>query len=158
MSKYLYMLEYIPEIRKKDDDEVNVKILGIFPSKKQVHEAIRTYKGLPGFREKCKVASGYDDFVEGFFISHMPVGISYWEGGFFTTSDYSYSSEQEEGEEVTLNLPYWFKDAPQELGETSEEFAERIMQQKYDNSDYPRGPESEFYQIKQLKEMQKSLL
>lgn len=163
--KYLYDLQHIHEIRKEDDEETNVKRLGIFSSKKQVNEAIKKYKQLSGFKEKVKVASEYDDFVEGFFFSRMPVGISYWDGGFTTvseiTSDYGtviYEEKEEEVIEVTLSLPTWFKDVQQEAGETSEEFTERIMRQKYHTSDYPRGPESEFYQIKQLKEMQQSLL
>ncbi len=162
--KSLYKLYHYHEIL--EDGEVhNIKALGIFSSKKQVYEAIKAYKELPGFREKCKVAIGYDDFVEGFFISHMPIGISYWDGGFVTVAEIMsgdgtiiYEEPKEKFLEVTLSLPSWFKDEEQELDGTSEEFAERIMGPQYHTDDHPRGPQSEFFQIKKFKEMQQNLL
>ncbi|OJW72266.1 MAG: hypothetical protein BGO68_06005 [Candidatus Amoebophilus sp. 36-38] len=151
--KYLYDLQHIDEIRIEDEEEINVKRLGIFTSKKQINEAIKVYTLLLGFKDKCKVAGGYDDLIEGFFISRMPIGVSEWEGGFFTYSGYI-NEQEDEDIEMTLNLPSWFsKDTQDQPGENSIDFAERIMQQKYHTSDYPRGPQSEFYQIKKFKEL-----
>ena len=145
--KYLYSLQHIHEIRKEDEEEINVKRLGVFFSKEQVKKAIKAYKQLPGFKEKKAVFSGDDDFTEGFCIGNMVIGISYWEGG-FTPSDYS-----EEQQEVTINLPFWFKDTPEQVGESSTDFAERVMYERYNTTDYPRDPQSEFYQIKKFKEL-----
>jgi hypothetical protein len=158
---YAYHLQHIHEVREEDEEEMNVKSLGFFSSNKQARSAIKTYKLLSGFRDKGRIASDYDDVMEGFFISSVPIGISYWDGGFISTSEEMLSGDTfingegntNEVAEVTLNLPFWFKDTSKGIDEDTEGYATRIMKQKYQTDEFPRGPESEFYQIKWFKEL-----
>lgn len=153
--KTLYQLYHYYKILE-DEEVINSKALGIFTSKEQVYNAIRIYQNLPGFRDQQEVFDG-DEYGEGFFISPMPVGISYWDGGFFTYSGDTNENEQENQEEedieIILNLPPWFKNIQAQPSEINNDFAERVMQQKYNTTDYPRDPQSEFYQIKKYIEL-----
>lgn len=149
--KYLYELQHIDEIRKSDEEELNVKRLGIYASKKEANEAIEIYKKLPGFSEKMEVFDAEDDYTEGFCISTIVIGTTYWEGGFTPSQHISIEKETE----IKLNLPAWFSiDTEPNPNESSMAFAQRIMQQKYHTVDYPTDPQSEFEQIKKFKELQ----
>lgn len=157
--KYLYSLEYIPEIRAKDEEAVNVKILGIFTSRRKVREAIERYKKLPGFIDKGTTFD--DEYGEGFYISYVPLSISYWNGGYTTMQDFTenygistvYDEDNTDSLEQTIHLPYWFKGEKLRAVANSSEFVESIMQEKYHTPAYPKDHHSEVYQIKKFIEM-----
>ena len=140
--KYLHSLEHIPEIREKDGEAINVKILGIFTSQEKVREAIERYKKLPGFIDKGTIFD--DEYGEGFYISDIPLGISYWNGGYTTMEDSAEHYEQ------SIDLPYWFKGEKLRAVANSSASVESVMQEKYHTSDYPKDPQSEVYQIKKI--------
>ena len=154
----LYSLLHISEILE-DDEEQNVKLLGCFTSKKEAYKAIKRYKDLPGFSEKQAVFYGYD-YGEGFFIDRLIPGISYWDGGYTTMEDFAASygitiipdeNTAEKHSELFIDVPYCMQGKTLHLTASSVQFLESLLNEQYQRQDYPTGPQSEFYQLKELK-------
>ena len=153
----LYCLIHIHEILE-NGDERNVKLLGFFTSKKKAYQATKIYKKLPGFSEQQTVFYG-DDYAEGFFISKLTPGISYWYGGFTTMEDfaasYGINIVPDEGtaaknSELLIDVPYCMRDHTLHLTESSLQFLQNLLDEQYQGQDYPRGPHSELYEFKEF--------
>ena len=151
----LYSLYHIPEILE-DGEEQNVKLLGCFTSKKKVYQAIKYYKNLPGFSDKQAVYEGYD-YGEGFFIGRIIPGLSEWDGGYINaiaTDDgikiVPYE-DVEESPEFFIDVSYCMQGKILQLVESSVQFLQNLLDEQYQGQDYPTGPHSEFYQLKELR-------
>jgi hypothetical protein len=150
-SKYIYSIGHTKEYT---EDWEQIKTLGFFTSRAKAKQALEKYKQLPGFKYDTK---------EELFIAREVLDLSFWDGGFTTVAEIMsaygtviYEDEKEEFTEIVIDLPYWVKDQQQSADETSGLFAERLIKEKYNTDDYPKGPQSEFFQIKKFKDLIKN--
>jgi homoserine kinase type II len=67
----------VEHVRSDDDEDVDVKTIGIFSSKYEAEQAISSLKSVVGFRS----------YPEGFTISGMVVDRIYWAEGFISAQD-----------------------------------------------------------------------
>lgn len=153
----LYPLFHIHEILE-GGDERNVKLLGVFTSRKKVYQAIKRYKELPGFNEKQAVFYG-DDYGEGFSSSKLTPGISYWDGGYTTMEDFAASyaitivhdeDDAEEASELLIDVPYYMQVEKLKTAESSVEFLQSLLDEHHKTKNYSTGPFTELYQLKKL--------
>ena len=153
MEQRVYELYHIHEI--VDDEEENMKFLGVYSSLLQVHNAITVYSKLPGFRNQREIFWVDDDYEAGFLIAGNTIGDSDWKEGYadgkeLMESLYGTVFTEEEDANLLIDIPFWSIGAHPHDKESSDAFAKRLMQTQYGDKLYPQGPESEFFQIKQL--------
>ena len=148
---YIYSVNHCKEY---DDDWEQRKTLAFFTSRAKAKEALEKYKQLPGFKNDSK---------EELFITREVLNLSFWDEGFTTVAEIMsaygtiiYEEEEEEFTEIVINLPYWFKDELQLEIQNNNKFTERLIQEKYHIADYPKGPQSEFFQIKKFRDLTKN--
>ena len=151
----VYELYHIHEI--VDEEEKNMKFLGIYSSLLQVHNAITAYSKLPGFRNQIEIfwTNVDDDYEAGFLIAENVVGASEWKEGYadgkkLMESLYGTVFTEEEEANLLIDIPFWTIGVRPHDRESSDAFAKRLMQIRYGDKPYPQGPHSEFFQLKQL--------
>lgn len=154
--RYLYELYHIHEVLE-DGEESNVKVLGVFSSRQKAEKAIERYKDLPGFKDKSKIYRGCE-YRAGFFIDIAEVDREEWSEGYTTVGEIMSSlgtvidHEAEEDEalsEEAINIPYWASEQLPKADESGETFAQRLLAVQWGPNNYPTGPGSEFFQVKQ---------
>lgn len=155
----LYCLVHIHEILE-DGEERNDKLLGFFTSKKKVYQAIKRYKDLPGFNKQQAIfyEDNYGD-GEGFSFFKLIPGMSDWREGYVSIAEIAASEgitivpdedTAEEDAALLIDVPYYMRDHTLHLTENSVQFLQNLLDEQYQGQDYPRGPQSEFYQLKEL--------
>jgi len=66
----MFLLQHSYARREEDEDEV--KVIGIYSSRREAETTIERYRGLPGFRE----------YPDCFYIDEYEIDRNYWEEGF----------------------------------------------------------------------------
>ena len=157
--KRVHNLWHIHEILK-DEEEGNLKTLGLYTSLSKTNESIVEYSKLPGFKNQRKIFFVDDDYRAGFLIGQQTIGYSDWETGYTTVGEVMSSlygtvitEDEEENTDLIIDIPDWAREKQPKQTESAVDFATRLMQEKYGNMLYPQGPQSEFFQIKQLCEV-----
>ena len=147
--KYVYSVSHFKEY---GEDLEQRKTLGIFGSRQKAKEALERYKQLPGFKEDNK---------EELFIARKVLGLSFWDGGYISMEDFAASAgikvvyeEEEDTQEIIIDLPYWFR-KHQHRSETSSNMShiKSFLAERYHTDEYPRGPQSEFFQTRRFLEL-----
>lgn len=144
----------------EDEEEGNLKALGIYTSLSETNKPIVEYSKLPGFRNQTKIFFVDDDYKVGFLIGQHDIGNSGWEEGYTTVGEIMSSlygtvitEDEEEDTDLIIDIPYWAREQQPKKDESAIDFAKRLMQAKHGNTVFPQGPQSEFFQIKKLCEL-----
>lgn len=157
--KLVHRLWHIHEMLEYEE-EGNLKTLGIYTSLSKINESIVEYSKLPGFRNQRKIFFVDDDYKAGFLIGQHTIGHSGWQTGYITVGEIMSSlygtvitEDEEENINFIIDIPYWAREKQPKQAESAVDFATRLIQEKYGNMLYPQGPQSEFFQIKKLYEV-----
>jgi homoserine kinase type II len=79
----VYLLQYLNLL---NDEEENIKVLGIYSSKNEAERAVDRLKGQPGFKDHSDIINPETDTkIQGFYIDEYKVNEDHWREGFFTT-------------------------------------------------------------------------